>query len=99
MKIVVTGGAGFIGSHITELLCSKKHEVIVVDDLSFGYKSFIDKRAKFVEGNFGDSQLMTKILKGTDAVIHLAGSSIIKFSYENPLEYFENNVFNGIKLL
>ena len=99
MKIVVTGGAGFIGSHITELLCNKRHNVVVVDDLSFGYESFVDKRATFIHGNIGDEKLMKRTLKGADIVVHLAASSIIKFSYENPLSYFENNLLNGIKLL
>jgi len=99
MKIVVTGGAGFIGSHITETLCDKKYEVIVVDNLSFGYKNFVDKRAVFVRGNIGDKNLMRQVLRGADAVIHLAASSIIKFSYEDPVSYFHNNLTNGIALL
>lgn len=99
MKIVVTGGAGFIGSHITELLCDFKHDVVVVDDLSFGYKEFVDKRAKFVKGNISNIVLMRRILKNADAVVHLAASSIIKFSYEDPSSYFQNNMMNGVALL
>jgi UDP-glucose 4-epimerase len=99
MKIVVTGGAGFIGSHITEMLCDQKHDVVVIDNLSFGYEKFVDKRATFIKGDFGNSKLMQKILPGAKAVIHLAGSSIIKYSYEKPALYFENNLFKGIKLL
>lgn len=99
MKIVITGGAGFIGSHVTELFCDNKHSVKVVDDLSFGYEKFVDRRAEFFKGNFGDIALMKKVLKDTDAVIHLAASSIIKYSYEDPLSYYENNFFNGVKLL
>jgi UDP-glucose 4-epimerase len=99
MKIVVTGGAGFIGSHVTEALCDLDHEVIVIDDLSFGYKKFIDKRAVFVKGNIGDEKIIRQVLRGTDAVIHLAASSIIKFSYEDPISYFQNNLTNGIILL
>src|SRR6185312_9812175 len=92
MKIVVTGGAGFIGSHITDLLCDLKYEVIVLDNLSFGHKNFVDKRAVFVEGNVGDKKIMRQVLRGADAVIHLAASSIIKFSYEDPASYFQNNL-------
>lgn len=99
MKIVVTGGAGFIGSHITELLCDLNFDVLVVDNLSFGYKNFVDKRAVFVEGNVGDKKLMRQVLRGADAVIHLAASSIIKFSYEDPESYFQNNLINGVALL
>jgi len=98
-NILVTGGAGFIGSHITELLCDKGYTVIVVDDLRFGYESFVDKRAKFFRIAIQDSEAIEKILEGVDVVMHLAASSIISFSYMRPLEYFENNLVNGIKLL
>jgi len=99
MRVLITGGAGFIGSHVTELLCDEGAKVIVVDDLSFGFKKFIDKRAKFVKASIGNEKLMTMLLRGVDVVIHFAASSIIKFSYEEPLEYFENNMVNGVKLL
>ena len=99
MKVLVTGGAGFIGSHVTELLCDKGVGVIVVDDLSSGFNKFVDKRAKFVKASIGNEKLMASLLKKVDVVIHLAASSIIKSSYERPLEYFENNVVNGVKLL
>lgn len=98
-KILVTGGAGFIGSHVTELLCDYGYRVIVVDDLRFGYEKFIDKRAEFFKIALEDSGSIEKILEGVDAVMHLAASSIISFSYVRPLEYFENNLINGIKLL
>ncbi|MEK7533838.1 MAG: NAD-dependent epimerase/dehydratase family protein [Patescibacteria group bacterium] len=98
-KILVTGGAGFIGSHITELLCDKGYTVAVVDDLRFGYRSFVDKRAKFFRIAIEDSEAIEKALAGVDVVMHLASSSIITFSYEHPIEYFENNLLNGIKLL
>ena len=99
MKIVITGGAGFIGSHVTKLLCDLKHDVIVVDNLSFGYRKFVDNRAHFVKGNIGNISLMKRVLKGSDIVIHLAASSIIQFSYEDPVSYFHNNLTNGIILL
>lgn len=98
-KILVTGGAGFIGSHVTELLCDYGYTVIVVDDLRFGYKEFIDKRASFLQISLEDSKAIEKALVGVDVVMHLAASSIISFSYVRPLEYFENNLINGIKLL
>lgn len=98
-KILVTGGAGFIGSHVTELLCDYGYTVVVVDDLRFGYEKFIDKRAEFFKIALEDSDTIEKILEGVDVVMHLAASSIISLSYERPLEYFENNLTNGIKLL
>lgn len=98
-KILVTGGAGFIGSHVTELLCNRGHSVAVVDDLRFGYNKFVDKRAMFFQFPIEDVRLMEKALNGVDVVMHLAASSIISLSYERPLEYFQNNLINGITLL
>jgi len=98
-KIVVTGGAGFVGSHVVKALCDKGYEVTVIDDLSFGYRSFVDPRACFIEGRIQDKKILNKVLPGAEAVIHLAALSIIKFSYQNPLEYFENNVTGGVLLL
>lgn len=98
-KIVITGGAGFIGSHVTKLFCDEGYETAVVDDLSFGYEKFVDPRAQFVKGRIQDSRLMERVLEGASGVIHLAATSIIKLSIENPLECFENNLIGGIKLL
>lgn len=98
-KVLVTGGAGFIGSHVTELLCNKNFDVSVIDDLSFGYENFIDKRAKFIKGSIGDANLLERVVDGVDVVIHLAASSIISLSYQRPEEYFQNNLTNGVKLL
>lgn len=98
-KIVVTGGAGFIGSHLVELLINKNFSVRIIDDLRFGHKKFIDKRAEFFRVSLANLKKVEKIIAGADAVMHLAASSIIKGSYENPSEYFENNLINGIKLL
>lgn len=98
-RIVITGGAGFIGSHVTKLFCDEGFETVVVDDLSFGYKKFVDPRAQFVKGRIQDSELMGQVLKGTSGVIHLAATSIIKLSIEDPLGCFENNLIGGVKLL
>lgn len=98
-NILVTGGAGFIGSHVTELLCDRGYAVTVVDDLRNGHKKFVDRRALFRKHSIGDSKAMEKALEGIDAVMHLAASSIISVSYQKPLEYFENNLINGITLL
>jgi NAD dependent epimerase/dehydratase family enzyme len=99
MKVLITGGAGFIGSHVTELFCDLGYSVTVVDDLRFGYERFVDSRAKFVKGSIGDSDLMEKVLEEVGVVIHLAASSIISFSYEDPVGYFQNNLTNGLVLL
>jgi len=98
-QILVTGGAGFIGSHVTKLLCDYGYTVTVVDDLRFGYKKFVDKRANFLQISLEDSKAIEEVLEDVDIVIHLAASSIISFSHTQPLEYFENNLINGVKLL
>lgn len=98
-KIVVTGGAGFIGSHVVRLLCDRGYEVIVIDRPHLGIKKYTDKRAKFLLFSLEDADATEKALDGVDLVIHLAASSIIDFSYLHPFEYFENNFTNGIKLL
>lgn len=98
-KIVVTGGAGFIGSHVVRLLCDSGYEVIVIDRPRLGSKKYTDKRAKFLLFSLEDTDATEKALDGVDLVIHLAASSIIGFSYLHPFEYFENNLTNGIKLL
>ncbi len=97
--ILVTGGAGFIGSNTVKLLCDNGHSVRVIDDLSFGYEKFVDSRAKFYKANIADKKILDEAMSGVDVVMHFAGSSIIKFSIENPLSYIENNIVNGTKLL
>jgi len=98
-KVVITGGAGFIGSHVTKFFCDQGYHVIVIDDLSFGFKKFIDPRAEFIRGSIGNKALIEKVLHGAEAVIHLSASSIIKFSLEDPIGYFKNNLMNGLVLL
>ena len=98
-KILVTGGAGFIGSHLVELLCDRGYKVIVIDRPRPGNKKYTDKRAKFLQFSLEDTDAVESVLDGVDLVMHLAASSIIGSSYLHPLEYFENNLMNGIKLL
>ena len=98
-KILVTGGAGFIGSNTVELLCDYGHSVRVIDDLSFGYEKFVDPRAIFYKASIADAKVLNEAMSGVDIVMHFAASSIIKFSFEDPLSYIENNVVNGVKLL
>lgn len=99
MNVLVTGGAGFIGSNLTKLLCDKGHKVTVLDDFSSSGRKSTDSRADLVNGSVGNFNLVSKLVKGKDVVFHLAATGIIKLSLENPPLYFENNVMNGVVLL
>lgn len=98
-KVLVTGGAGFIGSHVVKRLCDEGYRVVVVDNLSTGFRHLVDKRATFFEGSIADSALLLKILPDVAVVFHLAATSTVNYSLSNPKIYFENNVMNGIVLL
>ena len=72
MKVLVTGGAGYIGSHVVLHLCDKGYDVVVLDDLSMGSIEAVDDRAFFIEGSILNSDDLVSSLNGVDAVIHLA---------------------------
>ena len=97
LKIVVTGGAGFIGSHIVEHWISKNAEVHIIDNLRSGYLSNIEifPEAIFHKGSITDRDLVFKVLKDTDYVHHLAGFVSVPESIEKPKECYEINV-NGL---
>jgi UDP-glucose 4-epimerase len=101
MKIFVTGGAGYIGSHVVFELCDAAHEVTIYDDMSLGREENIDKRANFVLGSTLDKQQLSKALnnKNFDAVIHLAAWKAAGESMVKPEKYAENNIFGSINLL
>jgi UDP-glucose 4-epimerase len=101
MKILVVGGAGYIGSVCAELLLEEGHEVAVFDNLTEGHRGAVDPRADFVEGDLQDRQRILSILAGVkpDAVMHFAASALVGESMQNPSKYFRNNVANGLNLL
>ncbi|MBI2018477.1 NAD-dependent epimerase/dehydratase family protein [Candidatus Daviesbacteria bacterium] len=99
MKILVTGGAGFVGSHVTKLLLKQGHIVTVVDNLSTGKKELIDKRATFIQADLLDQPSIEKILPGHDGVIHMASFIEVSESIRNPAEFAQNNILGGVKLL
>jgi len=99
MKVLVTGGAGFIGSNVTNLLIDQGHEVTVYDNLSTGYREYIDKRANFIEGDLNDSEKINSAMQGQEGVIHFAAESIIKFSIDNPKKTLGFNFNNTLNLL
>jgi len=100
MKILVVGGAGYIGSVCAELLLDQGHGVTIFDNLSEGHRRALDPRAEFVEGDLVDQQLIEKILakQQPDAVMHFAANALVGESMQNPSKYFRNNIANGLNL-
>jgi UDP-glucose 4-epimerase len=101
MKILVVGGAGYIGSVCAELLLNEKHEVAILDNLSEGHRAAIDPRATFCQGDLQDRQATVSLLSELqpDAVMHFAANALVGESMQNPSKYFRNNVAHGINLL
>src|SRR5437588_7078931 len=93
MAVLVTGGAGYIGSHMVCGLLEHGENVVVLDNLSTGRRSLVSSRACFVEGSVADKELVRDIIQrhAIDAVIHFAGSVIVPESVERPLYYYLNN--------
>ena len=100
-KILVTGGAGYIGSHIIELLIKKRKKVFVIDNLSTGYKQLLNKKAKFYKLNILQTKKIKEIIieNKIDSVIHLAGSLSVGIGEKYPKRYFRNNVTGTQSLL
>ena len=73
MRVLVTGGAGYIGSITVRTLLDRGHECVVLDTLERGFRPAVDPRAEFVQGSVGDAALVEDALTGCDAVMHLAG--------------------------
>lgn len=100
MNVLVTGGAGYIGSVVSEFLCEAGHHVVVIDDLSTGHREALEPRARFVEGSILDRDTVLPVLsKGIDAVCHFAAFSLVGESMENPLKYYQNNIAGAVSLL
>jgi UDP-glucose 4-epimerase len=99
-KILVTGGAGYIGSHTAQLLVDAGNEVVVLDNLSNGDRALIPEGAAFVEGDVGDRALLADILSPDfDAVLHFAGYLVVPDSVSDPLSYYRNNTLNSHGLI
>jgi UDP-glucose 4-epimerase len=101
MKILVTGGAGYIGSVVVEELLDQGHAVAVYDNLSKGHRDSVHPDAQFIEGDVADAGAMSSALTecGTEAVIHMAASSLVGESVQFPEKYRQNNVVAGQVLL
>ncbi|HLD24581.1 MAG TPA: UDP-glucose 4-epimerase GalE [Patescibacteria group bacterium] len=101
MKILVTGGAGYIGSHMTRMLTSRGYEPIVLDTLEFGHKQAIPNAVPLIVGSVGDEQVVRKIFQehSIDAVFHFAGYLQVEESVRLPIKYIKNNVLAPTVLL
>jgi UDP-glucose 4-epimerase len=101
MRILVTGGAGYIGSVMTDVLVENGHDVTVFDNLSRGYRDAVSPKASFVQGDLGDTPRVLGTLRERriDAVIHMAGDALVGESMQNPGRYYRTNLVAGLSLL
>jgi len=98
MKVLVVGGAGYIGSHAARVLRSHGHDVLIYDDLSTGFER-LAKGFQLVVGDLGDRDRLRPALAGADAVMHFAAFAYVGESVTNPRKYFHNNVESALTLL
>jgi len=100
-RILITGGAGYIGSHIIEVLIKNKKKTFIVDNLSTGFKKLVNKKVNFYKINILETKKIRQIIirNKIDSVIHLAGSLIIGVGEKYPKFYYKNNVFGTQSIL
>ena len=101
MAILVTGGAGYIGSHMVLALTERGEDVVVLDNLSTGFWWAVAPQAKLIEGDIGDEALLDRIMAEHrfDAVVHFAGSIVVPDSVKDPLGYYLNNTVKSRMLM
>jgi UDP-glucose 4-epimerase len=99
MRVLVTGGAGYIGSITVRALLDAGHEVVVLDTLEKGRREAVDPRATFGLGDVGDAKVVRGALAGVDTVMHLAGFIEVAESQADPARYFDNNVTRPLVML
>ena len=99
MRLLVTGGAGFIGSNLVDELIKLGHQVLIIDNLSTGKKKFINPKAKFYKKDIRDFKSIKPLFKGVECVFHLAAQPRIQPSIINPAESFANNVLGTFNVL
>lgn len=101
MRILVTGGAGYIGSVVTEELCRDRHEAVVYDNLAKGHRAAVAPEARFIHADLTDQETLRRVLEenGIEAVIHMAADSLVGESVVAPAKYYRNNFVAGLSLL
>src|SRR6476620_845999 len=101
MAILVTGGAGYIGSHMVHELTDAGEQVVVLDNLSTGFRFLLPGNVEVVVGNTGDQELVAEVLQKyrIESVIHFAASVVVPESMSDPLGYYRNNTVNTALLL
>ena len=101
MRILVTGGAGYVGSHCLRALCDAGHQAVAFDNLLNGHRQAVDRRATLIVGDLADAALVDRTLaEGRfDAVMHFAALAEVGASVRDPLRYYRNNVVNSVTLL
>src|SRR5829696_8375755 len=100
-NVLVTGGAGYIGSHAVLALLDAGWKVTVIDNLTTGFRWAVPAEAAFVEGDIADQDLLARLVAEREigAIVHFAGSVVVPESVENPLKYYENNTAKSRSLM
>ncbi len=101
MKVLVTGGAGYVGGVSVDAILAAGHGVVVLDDLTTGHEAVVLPAARLVRGSYGDEPLVRELLaaEGIDAILHCAARSLVGESVADPAKYYRDNVAGGIALL
>jgi UDP-glucose 4-epimerase len=101
MNILVTGGAGYVGSVVAEELIKQHHTVVVLDNLSQGHREAVISEADFVQADLRDTQTLENIFRQykIEAVMHMAAETVVLHSTSDPQRFFQNNVVGSINLL
>ena len=101
MRVMVTGGAGYIGSVVTEELLRDGHDVVVYDNLQKGHRQAVIAPAQFIHADLSDKTKLLETLSAhrVEAVVHMAADSLVGESCEKPAKYYQNNVVAGLNLL
>ena len=101
LNILVTGGAGYIGSHVVEILVKKKYNVFIFDNLITGHKKLINKKAKFIKGDIKNLNRLSEVIKNfnINSIIHLAAYLNVSEAEKNKKKYYKNNIIGTLNLV